>query len=124
MRISTLFALFLVGWLTTGDASASDQSLSHSSPSVSANLDFFPQPASAMAVDQYRLPKRNLDSSGLRATPIAESRDKVCYKMRSYKVARTERFDGSNETVEYSTCQPSSGYEVKETDDPAVLSFP
>ena len=48
--------------------------------------------------------------------PIAElepGSGPVCYTMRSYQVARDEKYSDSTHAVGYSTCQPSTRYSVK-----------
>ena len=102
MRISTLLFFFFV---MAGAALASDPA----KPDSSLNLV---QRASGMSVSEYRLPRR------FRAA--APSENGVCYKMRSYRVARTERSSDSTELVGYSTCQPSAKFEMKYADSAVV----
>jgi hypothetical protein len=58
---------------------------------------------------------RNFDLRNLGSIYIAEDRDNVCYTMRSYIVAREDRDSDSTKLVGYSTCQPSSKYELRIT---------
>jgi hypothetical protein len=118
MRISTLPALFLAGLLLADAASAADQAPSATLPLAPSapftNFAFSPQPESNLAIDQYRL-LRKYSSKFHRlltnnATPV---QDEVCYTMRSYKVEGKERFSDATEPPQYSTCQPSSRFDVK-----------
>jgi hypothetical protein len=118
MRISTVPALFLAGLLMADVASAADQAPSATLPAAPSaaftNFAYLPKPESNLAVDQYRLLRKY--SSKFRrllansATPV---QDEVCYTMRSYKVERKERFSDATEPPQYSTCQPSSRFDVK-----------
>ncbi len=58
---------------------------------------------------------RHFDFRNLGSIHIEENRDSVCYTMRSYIVARENRDSDSTKLVGYSTCQPSSKYELKIT---------
>jgi len=122
MRISTLPALFLAGMLMAGVALAADQAQSATLPAAPSapftNFASSPKPESNPAVDQYRL-LRKYSSKFHRlltdnATPV---QDEVCYTMRSYKVQRKERFPEATEPPQYSTCQPSSRFDVKNATD-------
>jgi hypothetical protein len=58
---------------------------------------------------RHKLNRRNLGSI------LEEDRDNVCYTMRSYIMARENRDSDSTKLVGYSTCQPSSKYELRIT---------
>jgi hypothetical protein len=124
MRISNLPVLFLAGLLMADVASAGEQAQSTALPAASSSLSLFtdsddsPKPESNMAVDQYRL-LRKYSSKFHRllannATPV---QDEVCYTMRSYKVERKERSSDATPPTQYSTCQPSSRFDVKNATD-------
>jgi hypothetical protein len=115
MRISTLL-LFVSGLLVAGVASARGQATVDSLQSIpSLKFDF--ANADGMAIDSYRLPEPlerfTMDNA-------RSAQDQVCYTMRSYKVERTERSDESTAPMKYSTCQPSSGFDVKNADERVV----
>jgi hypothetical protein len=110
MRISTLL-LFLSGLVLAGVAPARGQATADSLQSI-PSLKFDLANVDDIAVDQYRLPKR---PERFTMNNFA-AQDQVCYTMRSYKVERTERMDESTQPLQYSTCQPSSGFDVKNAD--------
>ena len=58
---------------------------------------------------------RHFDLRNLGSIHNEEDRDRVCYTMRSYIVARENRDSDSTKLVGYSTCQPSSQYELRIT---------
>jgi hypothetical protein len=123
MRISTLL-LFLSGLLIAGVASGHGQSSADSLPSESSHatwvlpstkIDF--ANADDVEINRYPLRKRWDESLGrFTMDNIQPPQDQVCYTMRSYKVERTERSSDSTEPMQYSTCQPSSGFDVKNAD--------
>jgi hypothetical protein len=122
MRISNLPVLFLAGLLMADVASAGEQAQSTALPAASSatftDSDDLPKPESNRAVDQYRL-LRKYSSKFHRllannATPV---QDEVCYTMRSYKVERKERSSDATQPTQYSTCQPSSRFDVKNATD-------
>jgi hypothetical protein len=43
--------------------------------------------------------------------------DRTCYSIRSYRVTRDHRESDSTRPAGYSTCQPASRFQVKETGD-------
>ncbi|HTF42747.1 MAG TPA: hypothetical protein VK641_02545 [Terriglobales bacterium] len=127
MRISTLPGLFLAGLLMADVASAADQAQSATQPVAPSapftNFASLPKPESNLAVDQYRLLRRYSskfhhlltdNATPVNATPV---QDEVCYTMRSYKVERKERFSATTEPPQYSTCQPSSRFDLKNATD-------
>jgi hypothetical protein len=144
MRLSGLLILSLSGLLMAGAVAASAQSSSASVPSNSSqsaslapsnSFDLLQEPATSLAIDQYRLPQ------GWRAHHLDRfttnpAQDEVCYTMRSYKASKKERFDDTNsdanhdsnsdseQPAEYSTCQAASTYNMKNADGPAELTFP
>jgi hypothetical protein len=74
--------------------------------------------AKAMPIDKFRPANErphNFDPRNLGSIHIEEKRDSVCYTMRSYIVARENRDSDSTKLVGYSTCQPSSRYELRIT---------
>jgi hypothetical protein len=123
MRISTLL-LFLSGLLAAGVAPARGQATAdslqlESSQTVSPipSLKFDLANADSMAIDQYRLPKPWDDSLGrLALDNVRPEQDQVCYTLRSYKVEKTERVNESTQPMKYSTCQPSTKFDVKNAD--------
>ena len=76
----------------------------------------------SMAIDQYRLPEYFYRRLGrFTIDNVGPAQDQVCYTMRSYKVERTERVDDSIGAMQYSTCQPSSGFDVKNADERVAI---
>jgi hypothetical protein len=66
-------------------------------------------------------PGMNLNNKLLQFTPrpgteIASLDDSVCYKIRSYVVARDSKDSDSVHPVKYTTCQPASRYRLKTTE--------
>ncbi len=66
-------------------------------------------------------PGINLDNKLLHFTPpsgteIASLGDSICYKIRSYVVARDSKDSDSVHPVKYTTCQPASRYRLKTTE--------
>jgi hypothetical protein len=116
MRISTLL-LVVSGLLVASVAPAHGQATVDSLQSI-PSLKFDLADADGLAIDSYRLPKRlerfTLDNVG-------PAQDQVCYTMRSYKVERTERVEESTAPMKYSTCQPSSGFDVKNADERVAI---
>jgi hypothetical protein len=121
MRISSLL-LLLSGLLMAGVVPARGQAPSDLLPlnssqakwvSPSTKLDL--SSVDDVAVNESRL---RWDESLRRFTidNVQPAQDQVCYTMRSYKVERTERVDDSTQPMQYSTCQPSSGFDVKNAD--------
>ena len=76
-------------------------------------------------IDAYKIDRSRIDPSGrpFRWDPRLESTlmdgqlgdDTVCYKIRSYVVARDHKDSDSVHPVGYSTCQPSSRYRLRKT---------
>jgi hypothetical protein len=111
MRISTL-VLFLFGLLVAGVAPAPGQTADDSLQSV-PSLKFDLANADGLAIDHYRWDE---SLAHLTVDNIRPAQDQVCYTMRSYKVERTERMNESKAPMKYSSCQPSSGFDVKNAD--------
>jgi hypothetical protein len=112
--------LLLFGLLVAAVAPVHGQATVDSLQSI-PSLKFDLANADDMAIDQYRLPQKyayHLDR--LLSNDAPEGKDQVCYTMRSYKVERTERIDESTAPMKYSTCLPSSGFDVKKADESVV----
>jgi hypothetical protein len=73
----------------------------------------FDAPTNFAANDGLRLfsPDDSMSPSGGRVIP-----DTVCYKIRSYVVARDNKDSDSVHPVSYSTCQPASRYRLRTTE--------
>lgn len=119
MRIPGMLLALLFGLASLGAAPASDQSQATSgSVAPSVNADSLNSAAEAMPIGKfYPANERlyNFDLPNLGSIHIEEERDNVCYTMRSYIVARENRDSDSTKLVGYSTCQPSSKYELRIT---------
>jgi hypothetical protein len=113
MRIHGLLVALLFGTVSLGAAPASDStaeanSVSNFHPSIERHhFDLRPLGPS---IEWHRSDLHNLGS-----IHIEDDRDKVCYTMRSYVVEREDRDSDSTKLVGYSTCQPSSRYELRIT---------
>jgi hypothetical protein len=123
MRISTLFLFFsglLVAAVGPARGQATADSLQLESSQVASaipTVKFDLANADSVAIDQYRLPKPWDESLGrLALHNVRPEQDQVCYTMRSYKVERTERVNESTQPMTYSTCQPSTRFDVKNAD--------
>jgi hypothetical protein len=117
MQIPGLVAL-VFGLASLGAAPASDQSQAASgSVATSVKADSLNSGAEAMPIDKFRPANErpHFDLRNLGSIHIEEKRDSVCYTMRSYIVARENRDSDSTKLVGYSTCQPSSRYELRIT---------
>jgi hypothetical protein len=126
MRISNLPVLFLAGLLMADVASAGEQAqptaLPAASSAPSTDSDDLSKPESNMAVDQYRwLRKYSSRFHRLLTDNATPAQDEVCYTMRSYKVERKERSSDASPPTQYSTCQPSSRFDVKNATDPVFV---
>jgi hypothetical protein len=130
MRISTLLLfLFLSGLLLAGVAPARGQATADSLPAESSHATWaIPQTkldfanGNDLAIDQYQLPKAwNESLERLALDKVGPARDQICYTMRSYKVERAERFQDSTGRMQYSTCQPSSRFDVKNADERVTI---
>ena len=119
MRIPGILLALLFGLASLGAAPASDQSQAASgSVATSVKADSLNSAAKAMPIDKFRPANErphNFDPRNLGSIHIEEKRDSVCYTMRSYIVARENRDSDSTKLVGYSTCQPSSRYELRIT---------
>jgi hypothetical protein len=123
MRIPGALLSLLLGLASLGTAPASGQSQSApGSVAPSAKFDLLNSAAGARRISKFHPENerpRNFDLRNLGSIHTEEDRDNVCYTMRSYIVARESRNSDSTELVGYSTCQPSSKYELRITvDDP------
>ena len=127
MQIPGLVAL-LFGLASLGAAPASDQSQAASgSVATSVKADSLNSAAKAMPIDKFRPANErphNFDPRNLGSIHIEEKRDSVCYTMRSYIVARENRDSDSTKLVGYSTCQPSSRYELRITVEDPINDSP
>jgi hypothetical protein len=99
MRLLGILPALLFGLASLGAAPASD-----STAEADPVSNFHP------AMERHHFDLHNLGS-----IHIVEERDNVCYTMRSYIVARENRDSDSTKLVGYSTCQPSSKYELRIT---------
>ena len=111
MRIPAILPALLFGLASLGAAQSSVQSqAARSSTATSVKSDLlFSSEASPIA--EFRSANQRL----LGSIHIEEDRDNVCYTMRSDIVARDNRDSDSTRLVGYSTCQPSSKYELRIT---------
>jgi len=105
-----------------GVASAAEQAQSTALPAASSapftDSDYLSKPESNKAVDQYRLLRKYSSKfHGLLNNNATPAQDEVCYTMRSYKVERKERSSDATQPAQYSTCQPSSRFDVKNATD-------
>lgn len=108
MRTIRLLATFLLGLTSIGAAATSErtQAVADSTPVLSK------------ADRSTGIPYERRDDLTYRLfSPI--DGQMVCYKMRTYFVAREERHSDSTKPVGYSTCQPSWRFDVKSADEPA-----
>ena len=117
MRLLGILPALLFGLASLGAAPASDSTaeanpVSNFHPAIERHhfdlRTFYP------AIERHHFDLHNLGSN-LGSIHIKEERDNVCYTMRSYIVARENRDSDSTKLVGYSTCQPSSKYELKIT---------
>jgi hypothetical protein len=85
-------------------------------PSPPASLDSVQNALDPARLDHYRLDKVEGDPNlrNLRLETLGE--DTTCYALRSYVVARDSKDSDSTHPAGYSTCQPSSRYQVKSAD--------
>jgi len=114
MRIPGILLALLFGLASQGAAPASDQSQTapgSSAPSVKSALLNSPFRKFHPANER----RRDFDLRKLGSIHIEDGRDNVCYTIRSYIVARENRDSDSTKLVGYSTCQPSSKYELRIT---------
>jgi len=99
MRLLGILAALLFELASLGAAPASD-STAEANPFSNVHP----------AVERHHFDLHNLGSIHIKEEP-----DGVCYTMRSYIVARENRVSDSTTLVGYSTCQPSSKYELRIT---------
>ena len=116
MRILGILLALLFGLTSLGAAPASEQSQSTAGSVVlPVKSDVRNRAAEANPIGKFPTNGRlhNFDLRNLGSIHIEEDRDSVCYTMRSYIVARENRDSDSTKLVGYSTCQPSSKYELR-----------
>jgi len=116
MRVPGILLALLFGLASLGAAPASGQS--QAAPSSVAPSDLRNSAAEASPIGKFHSANErlhNFDLRNLGSVHIEEDRDNVCYTMRSYIVARENRNSDSTMLVGYSTCQPSSKYELRIT---------
>jgi len=119
----------------------SDQPAATSKPATAASSEpwkFIPkQPADATAernpvdrlqIDKYKVFRFKTDARTLLLGPDADAGmflssidgqvggDAICYKIRSYVVARDSKNSDSTHPVSYSTCQPAARYQLRTTE--------
>jgi hypothetical protein len=125
----------------TDSLTISDQAAATSVPAMASSSEpwkFIPtqraepsaakSPMDRLQIDQYKLFRSKTDSRTLLVGPEADAgmilsgldgdTDGVttCLKIRSYVVARDSKDSESTHLVSYSTCQPSSRYQLKTTE--------
>jgi hypothetical protein len=119
MRIPSILLALLFGLTSLGASPVTDNSKPTPNPaaaSVESRLlngaaEPVPIGKSHPAIErQHNFNLRNLGS-----TLGEDDRDNVCYTMRSYIMSRESRDSDSTKLVGYSTCQPSSKYELRTT---------
>ncbi len=119
MRIPGILLALLFGLASLGAAPASGQSqAAPGSVAPSGKSDLLNSAAGASPIGKFHPANQrlhNFDLRNLGSIHIEEDRDNVCYTMRSYIVARENRDSDSTKLVGYSTCQPSSKYELRIT---------
>jgi hypothetical protein len=118
MRIPKILLALVFGLSSFVSASSSEPpqpSLDSNAPSVTPDL--LHSEAKTIATDKFRPANERpkFDFRNLGSIHLPEDSTKVCYTMRSYIVAREDRDSDSTKLVGYSTCQPSSNYEVRIT---------
>jgi hypothetical protein len=118
MRIPKVLLALVFGLASLVSALASEPpqpSLDSTAPSVTPDL--LNSGAKAIAIDKFRPANERpqFDFRNLGSIHLPEDATKVCYTMRSYIVAREDRDSDSTRLVGYSTCQPSSNYEMRIT---------
>ena len=124
MRIPVILSALLLGLCSLGAAPASEQSQSASgSAAPRLQSDLLNSAVEASPLGKFHPANKRLHFFDLRnrgSLRIEAESDIVCYKMRSYIVARENRGSDSTKLVGYSTCQPSSKYELRITvEDPS-----
>ncbi len=118
MRIPGILPALLFGLASLGAVPSGDQSQAAPNsvaPSVKSDLLNSAETSPIGKFHPASQSLRNFDLHNLGSIHIEEGRDNVCYTMRSYIVARENRDSDSTELVGYSTCQPSSKYELRIT---------
>jgi hypothetical protein len=119
MRISSILLAILFGLASLGAAPPAGQpqpTPSPAAPSVKSGL--LSGAAEAMSIGKSHPAnerQHNFDLRNLGSVLGENDGDKVCYTMRSYIVSRESRDSDSTKLVGYSTCQPSSKYELRIT---------
>jgi len=122
MRVINFFLLVLFGLVSVGAGFATDPPPPAKSafpptgftglrfpPSEGMAIERFPMPmrsdalaGDSIVVGRYLLPSHRMDSSP------------VCYRMRTYRMARVSPHSDVTETAGYAECQPSLRYSVKD----------
>jgi hypothetical protein len=117
MRIPSVLLAILFGFASLDAAPATDQSQptpSSAAPSVKSRL--LNSAAEAKPIGKSNPPnerQHDFDIRNLGSILGENDRDKVCYRIRSYIVSRENRDSDSTKLVGYSTCQPSSKYDLR-----------
>jgi hypothetical protein len=102
------------------------QSLAEKNP-VLELLPTPPQDGQAgVRVDQFQLSPHRDEVNPWHLIPAPEfqapvlARDATCYSLRTYHVTRDDPESDSTRFASYSTCQPTSGFRVKDAEDSPV----
>jgi hypothetical protein len=119
MRILGILLALLFGLTSLGATPASERSQATlDSVVLPVNSNVRNSAAEANPIGKFHPANgrlHNFDLRKLRSIHIEDDHDNVCYTMRSYIVAREDRDSDSTKLVGYSTCQPSSQYELRIT---------
>jgi hypothetical protein len=127
MRIPIILLVLQFGLASLGAAQATDQSQpAPGSAAPSRKSELVNNATEAMPIGKFHLanerrhdvsPVGIFDVRNLRPFHFEGDRENVCYKMRSYIMARENGDSDSTKLVGYSTCQPSSKYQLRITVD-------
>jgi hypothetical protein len=112
MSTSPLLALALV--LLGCAAAAAQSSPGASSASQPLPALFVPQ---AKADFDFAFPSGSRPHAADPGQASPNQSDRTCYSIRSYRVTRNHPDSDSTRPAAYSTCQPASRFQVKETGD-------
>jgi len=121
MRVINFFLLLLFGLVSVGAGFAADPPpAKFAIPSTGFTGLRFP-PSEGMAIERFRMPVR---SDALAGDSIVVGRyslpsnrmdsSPVCYRMRTYRMARVSPHSDVTETAGYAECEPSLKYSVKD----------
>ena len=119
MRIPSILLALLFGLISLDAAPVTDNSKPTPNPAAASvesrllNGAAEPMPIGKSHPASER--QHNFNLRNLGSTLGEDDRDNVCYTMRSYIVSRENRESDSTKLVGYSTCQPSSKYELRIT---------